>query len=403
MQVSEDASAALRKCVHCGFCLATCPTYQVLGDELDSPRGRLYLMKQVFEGKAPTATTQQHLDRCLTCRACETTCPSGVDYHVVLDAGRAAVDAQVERPLWVRLKLWVLRELLPQRALFGAVVRLGRVFGWLLPGSLRRQLSVMPAQAGIQSLEGTGSLLSQGGRVLLLQGCVQPALRPNINAATTRVLARLGFDAIEVPGAGCCGALRHHLDEHEDALDDARLVIDEWWPHIFAGAKAIVVTASGCGAHVADYGRLLRDDPDYADKAQRVSELLTDLADLIEPEAARLFASARAAPAQPIAFQSPCTLQHGLRIRGTVERVLEAAGYQLTPVSDAHLCCGSAGTYSILQPELSRRLRDDKLAALEAGKPAAIATANIGCQTHLAGGTTTPVHHWIELIEQRLV
>jgi len=397
MQVSDDASAALRKCVHCGFCLATCPTYQVLGDELDSPRGRLYLMKQVFEGKAPTATTQQHLDRCLTCRACETTCPSGVDYHVVLDAGRAAVDAQVERPLGVRFKRWVLRELLPQRAVFGAVVRLGRAFAWLLPGSLRRQLIAPVGAASAATVAAKAA-----PTVLLLQGCVQPALRPNINAATTRVLARLGFTAIEVPGAGCCGALRHHLDEHEDALDDARLVIDEWWPHIFAGAKAIVITASGCGAHVADYGRLLRDDPDYADKAQRVSELLTDLAELIEPEAARLFASAKAAPAQPIAFQSPCTLQHGLRVRGAVERVLEAAGYPLTPVSDAHLCCGSAGTYSILQPELSRRLRDDKLAALEAGKPAAIATANIGCQTHLASGTTTPVHHWIELLEQRL-
>jgi len=404
----REAEGVLRKCVHCGFCLATCPTYQLLGDELDSPRGRIYLIKQVLEGHTPTAKTQLHLDRCLTCRACETTCPSGVEYHKLLDTGRALVDSQVARSPAERLRHLALRTVLPRRWLFGVLVALGRMFSWLLPGLLRRQLgdnSVMPAKAGIQRLRDTGSRLSPGRQVLLLQGCVQPALRPRINAAAARVLDRAGISAIEVPAAGCCGALRFHAGAQDDGRNDMRRLIDAWWPHIEAGAvEAIVITASGCGAHLKDYGRLLRDDPAYTAKAARVAALAKDLAEVAEAESDKLFpvASHGKHAFVPVAFQSPCTLQHGQQITGAVELLLKAAGYELTPVADSHLCCGSAGTYSILQPQLAGRLRANKLAALSAGHPAIIATANIGCLTHLAAGSGIPVKHWIELLDERL-
>ena len=405
----REAEAVLRKCVHCGFCLATCPTYQVLGDERDSPRGRIYLIKQVLEGHAPTAKTQTHLDRCLTCRACETTCPSGVEYHRLLDTGRALVDARVRRPLPARLLRWALREVLPRRALFTALVRIGRAFRWLLPVSVRRQLVAPSSSAGVAATAAPTAAptanTTQQRTVLMLQGCVQPGLRPSINAATARVLARAGITALEVPQAGCCGALRFHAGAQEDGRDDMRRAIDAWWPHVAAGAaQAIVVTASGCGAHVKDYGRLLRDDPAYADKAARIAALARDVAEVVAAESAALFAGLERKPHGfvPVAFQSPCTLQHGQQVTGAVELLLKAAGYELTPVADAHLCCGSAGTYSILEPRLSAELRARKLAALEAGRPAVIATANIGCLTHLAAGTATPVRHWIELLDERL-
>jgi glycolate oxidase iron-sulfur subunit len=394
----REAEAVLRKCVHCGFCLATCPTYQVLGDELDSPRGRIYLIKQVLEGKAPTAKTQTHLDRCLTCRACETTCPSGVEYHRLLDTGRALVDAKVPRTLGDRFRRWALRAVLPHRALFTPLARLGQLFRWALPAHLRRQLGPWE-----RPMAATGSA-AHARRMLMLQGCVQPGLRPSINAAAARVLDKAGIDALEVPAAGCCGALRFHAGAQADGLDDVRHLIDAWWPQVQAGAEAIVITASGCGAHVKDYGRLLRDDPAYADKAARVSALARDLAEVVEAESGRLAPHLARDPRSfvRVAFQSPCTLQHGQQLRGPVELLLKAAGYELTPVADAHLCCGSAGTYSILEPELSRTLRDRKVAALTAGKPDQVATANIGCLTHLAGGTTVPVRHWIELLDERL-
>ena len=395
----REAEGVLRKCVHCGFCLATCPTYQLLGDELDSPRGRIYLIKQVLEGHAPTRKTQTHLDRCLTCRACETTCPSGVEYHQLLDTGRAQVDALVPRPLPDRLLRWLLREILPRRALFTLLARLGRLVAWAMPAALRRQLGPWERVLWKRPMAAT-----HRRRMLLLQGCVQPGLRPRINAAASRVLDRAGIGALEVPAAGCCGALRFHAGAQHDGLDDMRRLIDAWWPHVEAGAEAIVITASGCGAHLKDYGRLLREDPAYAQKAARISDLARDIAEVVEAESARLFAElARDRHAfVPVAFQSPCTLQHGQQLTGVVELLLKAAGYELTPVADAHLCCGSAGTYSILEPRLARQLRERKLAALEAGRPTVIATANIGCLTHLAGGTATPVKHWIELLEERL-
>jgi glycolate oxidase iron-sulfur subunit len=388
---AREAQDVLRKCVHCGFCLATCPTYQVLGDELDSPRGRIYLVKQVLEGDVPTATTQRHLDRCLTCRSCETTCPSGVEYHRLLDTGRALVDAQVRRPWRERLRRFALRAVLPRRWLFGLLVRAGRLLAWALPPRLHRQLYTLPA--------GDRPRAGHARRVLLLQGCVQPALRPRINAAAARVLDRLGISAVEVPQAGCCGALRHHLSDTDGARADLRRLIDAWWPDIEAGADAIVSSASGCGVQLQDAGRLLRDDPAYAEKAARVAALTRDLSAVIAAEPPL---RAHALPGGTVAFQSPCTLQHGHGSRGVVEGLLQAAGYHVTATPDAHLCCGSAGTYSILQPQLAAELRARKLEALAAGQPVLIASANIGCITHLAAGTETPVRHWIELLDERL-
>jgi glycolate oxidase iron-sulfur subunit len=394
----NTADAILRKCVHCGFCTATCPTYQLLGDELDGPRGRIYLIKQLLEGAAVTAKTQRHLDRCLTCRACETTCPSGVEYHRLVDIGRAVVAERVARPAGQRLLRAALREFLPRAWLFGPAYRLGQFFRPLLPASLKAK--VLPAQKSVPLTR-----RAHPRRMLMLAGCVQPAMSPNINAATARVLDRLGIAVIEAEGAGCCGAVRLHLDDHDGARTDARRNIDAWWPHIEAGAEAIIVTASGCGAHVREYAHLLEHDADYATKAARVTLLARDVAEVLAAEQAALRALLeKSVPAtrRKLAFHAPCSLQHGLKVRGTVEEILQAAGFELTPVADAHLCCGSAGTYSVLQPELSLKLRDNKLGCLTAGAPEAIASANIGCIAHLQSGTPTPVLHWIELLDQTL-
>ena len=397
----NTADAILRKCVHCGFCTATCPTYQLLGDELDGPRGRIYLIKQLLEGAEVTEKTQRHLDRCLTCRSCETTCPSGVEYHRLVDIGRAVVAERVARPLGTRLLRLALREFLPRGWLFGPAYKLGQFFRPLLPSSLKAK--VLPRQKSVPAARRDRE--HHGRRMLMLAGCVQPAMSPNINAATARVLDRLGIATIEAAGAGCCGAVRLHLDDHEGARDDARRNIDAWWPHIEAGAEAIIVTASGCGAHVLEYAHLLAHDPAYAARAARVTLLARDVAEVLAGEQAALVALLqKSVPAarRKVAFHSPCSLQHGMRVRGAVEGILQAAGFTLTPVADGHLCCGSAGTYSVLQPELSLKLRDNKLACLSAGAPEAIASANIGCIAHLQAGTPTPVSHWIELLERQL-
>jgi len=401
----READAILRTCVHCGFCTATCPTYQLLGDELDGPRGRIYLIKQMLEGQPVSERTQLHLDRCLTCRSCETTCPSGVKYHRLLDIGRAVAEARVPRSGVERLKRFLLREALPRRWLFRPAVRAGQLMRPLLPGVLADKVPTPVAGGARPWPDFSTRPVRHARRMIALAGCVQPDLAPNTNAATARVLDRLGIELFETPGAGCCGALRFHLNAQEAALDDMRRLIDCWWPHIEDGSvEALVMTASGCGAHVREYGELLRHDPAYAEKAARVSALTRDVAEVLAAERARLVELLRAAPAaaQKVAFHSPCTLQHGQKIRGVVEALLAAAGCELTPVADPHLCCGSAGTYSILQPELSRQLRDNKLAALGAGAPAVFVTANIGCQTHLQSGSATPVRHWIELIDERL-
>ncbi|WP_428827141.1 glycolate oxidase subunit GlcF [Azonexus sp. IMCC34842] len=399
-RAGQEAEAILRSCVHCGFCTATCPTYQMLGDELDGPRGRIYLIKQLLEGQAVSEKTRLHLDRCLTCRSCETTCPSGVRYSHLLDIGRQVLEEKLPRRgggAWLR---FALREILPRPALFGPAVKLGRMLRPLLPTALADKL---PPEAAGQARPWPAKA-GHRRRMLALAGCVQPALVPNINAATARVLGRLGIELFEEAKAGCCGALRFHLNDQAAARADMRRNIDAWWPHVDAGIEAIVVTASGCGVQVRDYGHALIDDPAYAEKAAKISVLCRDPSEILVAERTAVLARLAAVEGKrgKLAFHSPCTLQHGLKIRGTIEEFLGAAGYALTPVGDAHLCCGSAGTYAVLQPELSARLRHDKLAALNAGSPQAIATANIGCLTHLQAGSLLPVRHWIELIDEVL-
>jgi glycolate oxidase iron-sulfur subunit len=389
----KEAEAILRACVHCGFCTATCPTYQLLGDELDGPRGRIYLIKQALEGAEVTAKTQLHLDRCLTCRSCETTCPSGVRYGRLVDIGRKFVDDRVGRTPVERARRGALRRGLLSRSLFGSALTIGR---WAKPFLPRRLAASVPAARAA----GEWPAPRHVRKVLIPAGCVQPALAPNIDAATARVVDRVGISAIAVAGAGCCGALSYHLSEHEEARALARRNIDAWWPWIERGAEAIVVTASGCGVMVREYDHLLGQDVDYAPRAKRVAKLARDPVELVAAAWSGLAPQIdRARATSRVAFHPPCTLQHGMQIRGEVERLLADAGYTLLPVADAHLCCGSAGTYSILQPELADALKSNKLHALEALRPDLVATANIGCMTHLQSGTAIPIRHWIELLD----
>ena len=384
----DEAAAILRKCVHCGFCTATCPTYQVLGDDLDSPRGRIYLMKRALEGAPVTERTRLHLDRCLTCRACETTCPSGVRYGRLVDIGRAVVESKTRRSPRDRAWRAALAFGLTKPRLFGAALAVGRMARPLLPAALKQK--VLPKRAGH-----AWPAPRHARRMLVLAGCVQPTLAPSINAAAARVLDRMGISLIEIPRAGCCGGIRFHLNYQQEGRDDMRALIDAWWPAVESGrVEAIVMTASGCGVTVKEYGHLLAQDERYRQKAERISSITRDLCEVIAP-----------GMVQPgtgrgrVAFQSPCTLQHGQQLRGHVEALLTRAGYELTLVNDAHLCCGSAGTYSLLHPEISTELRQRKLAALQAGAPQFIATANIGCLAHLQGATATPMRHWIELLD----
>ena len=393
----READAILRSCVHCGFCTATCPTYQLLGDELDGPRGRIYLIKEVLEGAPVTAATQMHLDRCLTCRNCETTCPSGVRYGRLLDIGRAVVDAKVGRTSAETAQRWALRRTLLSPALFGTAVTLGRVVKGLLPRELAERIP-----GGERA--GAWPAPRHARKMIVAEGCVQPALKPAIDAATARVLDRIGISPLRVAGGGCCGALSHHLDAEDEARAIVRRNVDAWHPLLQRGVEAIVVTASGCGVMVKDYGHYLADDPAYAAKAKQVADAARDPIEVVTAEWKRiapLIAMDRGA--QRVVFHSPCTLQHGMKIRGQVEEILLAIGHSLLPVADGHLCCGSAGTYSVLQPALSGLLRANKLKALEAPRPDVIATANIGCLTHLESGARSPVRHWIELLDARML
>ena len=390
-----EADAILRKCVHCGFCTATCPTYQVLGDDLDSPRGRIYLIKRVLEGAPVTGRTRLHLDRCLTCRACETTCPSGVRYGRLVDIGREVVEKRTWRGPWDWLVRAVLAFGLTRTSLFSFSLKVGQAVRPFAPAGLKAKI---PAKT-----EGSTAWPAPRHvrKMLVLGGCVQPALAPSINASAARVLDRLGISLIEAPGAGCCGGIRFHLNRHEAGRDDMRALIDAWWPLVEAHrVEAIVVTASGCGATVKDYGHLLANDPDYRDKAARISALARDLCEVVPADFPQI--RPEGGPRSRVAFQSPCSLQHGQQIRGRVEALLRRAGYETTAVQDAHLCCGSAGTYSLLQPAISGELRRRKLEALQAAGPSSIATANIGCLTHLQAGSAVPVRHWIELVDQAL-
>ncbi|NYT85670.1 glycolate oxidase subunit GlcF [Pollutimonas harenae] len=395
--LGNDADEILRRCVHCGFCLATCPTYQILGDERDSPRGRIYLIKQVLEGVEPTEKTQQHLDRCLTCRNCETTCPSGVQYGALVDIGRHLVDQRVERPLKQRITRRLLRHTL-NSSLFGPAMKLGRLMRPMLPEVLRNKV---PQARPVGPLP--ANVARHPRQVIMLAGCVQPAMMPTIDAATIRVLDSLGIGTQLVKGSGCCGAINFHLDAQEAALVQMRANIDAWLPLLDSGeVEAIVMNASGCGGMVKEYAHHLRHDADYVAKALRVVDKVRDIAEIVAPHSAELKARLSSLPSKT-AFHPPCTLQHWQGLRGVSETLLQDLGFNLQPFTDSHLCCGSAGTYSVTQPELSKTLRERKLDALHAVEPDAIVSSNVGCISHLQSGTDTPVRHWIELVDEALM
>ncbi len=394
-QDGAEADAILRKCVHCGFCTATCPTYQLLGDELDGPRGRIYLMKQMVEGASVTRSTLTHLDRCLTCRSCETTCPSGVQYGRLVEIGRKIAEEKVTRPARQRFVRRFLAGFLTRSALFTPAMRLGQQVRALLPKKLRDKVPVRQRALAWPTRK-------HARKMLMLAGCVQPSMMPNINTATARVLDALGIETIVAREAGCCGAIRLHFGFVDDALDDVRANIDAWWPYVEQGAEAIVMNASGCGATVKEYGHLLRNDPAYADKARRITELTRDLSEILPQFEQQLAAATRGRGIHTVAWHPPCTLQHGQQLRGGVEAVLGALGLDVRLPVDSHLCCGSAGTYSLTQPKLSYTLRNQKLERLSALEPQLIVSANVGCIAHLQSGTQTPVTHWIELVEHML-
>ena len=393
----READAILRSCVHCGFCTATCPTYQLLGDELDGPRGRIYLIKQVLEGDPVTQKTQLHLDRCLTCRNCETTCPSGVQYGRLLDIGRAIVERKVGRTKMEAAQRWSLRRALMSGTLFATAMTSARLVKGLLPRELGDRIPAAPRA-------GAWPEPRHARKVLLLEGCVQPALKPNIDAAAARVFDRIGISAVRVRGGGCCGALSHHLCADDEARAIVRRNIDAWWPHVVQGVEAVVVTASGCGVMIQDYGHFMARDPAYAARAQRIADIARDPIEIVTDEWRKIapLVAMDQGP-QRVAFHPPCTLTHGMKIKGQVEEILQALGHSLLPVADPYTCCGSAGTYSVLQPKLAGELKVNKLRSLEAARPNVIATANIGCMTHLESGTRTPVRHWIELLDNRMM
>jgi glycolate oxidase iron-sulfur subunit len=396
--IGQEASAILRQCVHCGFCAATCPTYQLMGDELDGPRGRIYLMKQVFEGAEPTRKTQLHLDRCLTCRNCESTCPSGVEYGHLLDLGRKVVDAKVQRPLKERALRWALKEGLTS-ALFAPAMKLGQSVRGLLPAALKTKVPA-PQNAGAWPQE------THTRKVLMLAGCVQPAMMPNINSATARVLNACGIQVVVPPSAGCCGAVKFHLNDQVGGLDHMRHNIDVWWPWVEQGVEAIVMNVSGCGVTVKEYGHLLQHDAQYAAKARRISELTRDLSELLPmclPELQKQLKPELVAQTGVLAYHPPCTLQHGQQLKGGVEFQLGQLGFKLRVAEvESHLCCGSAGTYSVLQADTAYALRDRKLGHLKNLQATAILSANIGCITHLQSGADVPVRHWVEVVDEVL-
>lgn len=395
----QEANNILRSCVHCGFCTATCPTYQLLGDELDSPRGRIYLIKQLLEGNQVTSKTQTHLDRCLSCRSCETTCPSGVQYGRLVDIGRELVDQQVKRSVLSRLLRLALRKILPYPKRFSILLKVGLVFKPFLPTALKQKIpAIHKAKAWPQY---NSSQHTNRRTMLALKGCAQSVATANTNSASANILNKLGIELIEASRAGCCGAVSHHLSAQQEALNFMRANIDAWWPYIEQGAEAIVVTASGCGAVVKEYGHLLKHDANYAIKAERVSQLAKDISEILVTEKLPLD---RIKPTiKNIAFHSPCTLQHGQKLNGVVEGILQNCGFELSEVNDSHLCCGSAGTYSILQADLSQQLLDNKLHALQKHSPELITTANVGCQLHMQTKAKVPVKHWVELFDESFI
>jgi glycolate oxidase iron-sulfur subunit len=386
---AEAIESILRKCVHCGFCNATCPTYQLLGDELDGPRGRIYQMKQFFEGAPANAEMLKHLDRCLTCHACETTCPSGVKYTRLLEIGKTSIERELPRPWWDRARRWGIVRFINSGWLFALAVKIGQTLVPILPAKLRE--SVPARQTPVDRINAQHSR-----KVLMLGGCVQPTLAPNTNARASNLLNKFGIEVIELSENLCCGAAALHTSEPEYGMRQVKRLIDSWWPHIEAGAEAIVVTATGCGVSVKDYEHLLADDADYVAKAKKVSLLYRDLTELVEAEIEAM--DPVEMPAKRVAVHTPCSMQHGLGITNRVETLLAKAGYEICAVAEGHLCCGSSGTYSMLQPTLGKQLRTNKIRALSINQPEIIATANIGCQLHLAQGNKIPIVHWIELL-----
>lgn len=398
-EAGKLADTILRKCVHCGFCTATCPTYQVTGSELDSPRGRIYQIKQVLEGAPATKEIQLHLDRCLTCRNCESTCPSGVHYSRLLDIGREVVEHQIGRGAWESVQRNALRTLITTKPLFHNSYRLAQHIRGVLPRNLRGKILPTPAPLRGQAVPAP----AQSQRSIIVPaGCVQPTMLPNIDEATRRVLHQLGIQTINPSNGGCCGAVNLHLNEHDKSLADMRRNIDAWWPHIEAGAEAILSNASGCGVMLKDYGFYLKEDPQYAEKARRVSELAKDIIEILLPEAERISEKASIGQGQTLAYHPPCTLQHGQKIRGKVEDLLTRLGYRVALPKDSHLCCGSAGTYSFFHPDISKQLKSNKLKNLTDLQPIAILSANIGCISHLGSGTDIPVRHWIEFVAEAM-
>lgn len=390
------AADVLKKCVHCGFCLATCPTYNLLGDEQDSPRGRIYLIKQVVEGHEPTEVTRTHLDRCLTCRNCETTCPSGVEYGHLVDAGRSLVEDRVPRTgkdVWMRK---LILSVLPYSKRVGPLVKMGQ---WLRPLMPAKLSSSIPMR---QTVPWAPRVQTHPRTMLVLDGCVQPSMAPATNVSAARVLSAFGISLETAKSSGCCGAVHFHLNEQDKARDFMKQNIDAWWPFVEGGCEAIITTASGCGVMVKDYGHVLADDPQYAEKAKKVSELSCDiveaLSQVLSEEDVSKYKTSSAAMGK-IAYHPPCTLQHGQKLPMAAETILARFGFKLSPVADSHTCCGSAGTYSIFQPEISQQLRDNKVASLLADEPDIIATANIGCQLHIQAGSGRRVVHWIELLD----
>lgn len=362
------ANNIIRKCVHCGFCLATCPTYQLLGDELDSPRGRIYLIKSALENHHFSKKSIIHLDRCLTCRSCETTCPSGVEYAQLADIGREFVEQK--RPLWQKVYRYFVRQFLTTPILFNPI-------GLIFRQSKIKGKPIKP--------------IAKIGKVLLLGGCIQPVLAPNINHSIKNILAKLGYETIETPQKQCCGAIDQHLSAGHDALAKIKRNIDTW---LNIEAEVIISSASGCGLMVKDYASMFESSDPYYQKAQRIVNKTKDIAEFLADQDLSQLNLENV----DISYHEPCTLQHGQQLGGLVDSILSSLGYQQTPVVDSHLCCGSAGTYSIFQPKLSQQLRADKLKHLQASKPQIIVTANIGCLMHLQKGTKIPVKHWIELL-----
>lgn len=401
----NEVAKILGKCVHCGFCTATCPTYQILGDELDGPRGRIYLIKQMAEGQAPTEKTRLHLDRCLTCRNCESTCPSGVQYGNLIDIGRKwAEENAPQRPIGQRLTRWALKEGLTSPKLFNSAMALGRLVRPLMPAAMQRKIPEAKNKALNTNTDPYARpQTSHSRKMLLLEGCVQPGMLPNINSASARVLDALKIQLISAPNATCCGALRHHLNDQAGGLENAKQNIDAWWPLVEQGAEAIVMTASGCGVMVKDYGHLFANDPQYAAKAKKISDLTKDISEILPALQDELIALVGADPKTGVVYHPPCTLQHGQQIRGKVESLLAGIGISARLCTDSHLCCGSAGTYSVTQPELSEQLRQNKLthlqAACEESGAQVIVSGNIGCIAHLQQDDT-PVLHWIEIVDQ---